>query len=74
MPAGLTLRHQSSKRLSGSPAIVSARGATPIRGGAAIVRLGFGGVEMTPPFVELFPQGVDSPPMIRCAEPLLFRH
>jgi hypothetical protein len=64
----------SSRRLSRSTAIPSARDATPIRSGAAILRFSFCGIEMTPPFVELFPQGVDSPPMIRRSEPLLFRH
>lgn len=60
--------------LSGSPAIYSAREATALRGGAAVVRLSFGRVEVTPPFVELFPQGVDSPSMIRSLETLLFGH
>jgi len=42
--------------------------------GTTIVRFAFRGVKVTPPFVELVADGVDPPPMIWRAEPLLLGH
>ena len=57
-----------------SPAVDSAWRAPAIDVRAAVLRLGFRGVELPSPQVELFTESVDPPPMIAGAETLLICH
>jgi hypothetical protein len=61
-------------QLPRSPALSAAREAAPIGLRAAVLRFRFGRIEVTTPFVEFVPEGVDALSMIRRAETLLFAH
>ena len=56
------------------PALSAAREASPIGLRAAVLRFRFGRIEVTTPFVEFVPEGVDALSMIRRAETFLFAH
>jgi len=62
------------RSLAGSPSVSASRLAPPIGVSATIVRFGLRVVKTTSPLVELLTDGVDPPPMIGRAEPLLIGH
>lgn len=56
------------------PALSAAREAAPIGLRTAVLRFRFGRIEVTTPFVEFVPEGVDALSMIRRAETFMFAH